>query len=241
MSFVSEGAARLCACGVEELQRQSLFDFFAPDDDNLPQQFARHVEAEAPLYFNAATLKHRGTPRSVSFKAQFLPHLGTSTSAKAILIAVAAQPLARQPSAPAEGSDSSRFHATYQHTSLSYNDAVRLYDELERIMVEQRVYLNKDLDLEQVCRMLQTNQLYLSQVVNFFAEENFRDYLNGKRVAYLESEAVAGRDVGIGDLWRKAGFGSYSAFRRYLQSSRGITPGVFARSLRPAVRLELER
>ena len=106
-------------------------------------------------------------------------------------------------------------------------------------MRTEQLFLDKDLDLEAVCQRLQTNQLYLSQVVNFFARESFRDYVNRCRISYLE-RAVSDPDaLGIGDLWRAAGFGSYSAFRRFLQASRDMTPGEFARTLRSPVRLEV--
>ena len=236
--FANEAVAGLSACPVDELLHSPLFTCFPPDDEEARAGLPAALAADEIYYFSS-TVKRKSAPGvRITYRVSPVPEATPGDGTRAVLVAVATETL-RQAPALLESDGEQRFHATYEHTSLSYADAVELYERLEAIMLAERLYLDKNLDLEAVCRRLQTNQLYLSQVVNFFAGENFRDYLNRKRIAHLVELGEAASGMGIGDLWRTAGFGSYSAFRRFLQADRDLTPGAFARQLRRPANIEI--
>ena len=236
--FANDAVAGLSACSAGELSHSHLFDCFPPDDEEVRTDLSAALTAEAVYYFSSTVKPDPAPVVRVTFRVSPVPQTSPGRGIRAVLVAVATEAL-RPASALLAGDGEQRFRATYEHTSLSYADAVELFERLEGIMLAEQLYLDKGLDLESVCRRLQTNQLYLSQVVNFFAEENFRDYLNRKRIAYLLELGPEASGMGIGDLWRKAGFGSYSAFRRFLQADRDQTPGAFARQLRRPANIEV--
>lgn len=236
--FANESVAGLCGQTVGELIGCSLLDRFPADDDVGSAELRASFDIGESTYFSSTIETDAGHRLRVSFRFNPVPFGAQKSGARAVLVVVATEALHVIGEA-GEGDGEQRFRATYEHTSLSYADAVELYSRLEEIMLAQQLYLDKTLDLETVCRQLQTNQLYLSQVVNFFAGENFRDYLNRKRIAYLEEFGAEATGMGIGDLWRLAGFGSYSAFRRFLQADRDLTPGAFARQLRRPAKIEV--
>ena len=191
--FANEAVAGLSACPVDELLHSPLFTCFPPDDEEARAGLPAALAADEIYYFSS-TVKRKSAPGvRITYRVSPVPEATPGDGTRAVLVAVATETL-RQAPALLESDGEQRFHATYEHTSLSYADAVELYERLEAIMLAERLYLDKNLDLEAVCRRLQTNQLYLSQVVNFFAGENFRDYLNRKRIAHLVElgEAASG-------------------------------------------------
>ncbi len=100
-----------------------------------------------------------------------------------------------------------------------------LAKKLDRLMAEERPWLDESLRLDDLAQRLGTSRHHLSQLLNQHLETTFRDYVNEQRVAearrLLLDETWDGNVLAVGVA---AGFGSnaslYRAFRRHV----GCTP-----------------
>ena len=125
---------------------------------------------------------------------------------------------------------------TYRYSNLRLEDGARLYSQLERLIDDEERYRDKGFTLETAAGLLNTNALYISQVINFFSGYSFPNYLNIKRLEALERRLRENREADFTAAWQEAGFGSYSSLNRFLRTVRGTSPSKFlraARSLRP--------
>lgn len=114
---------------------------------------------------------------------------------------------------------------------LSEADLFRLENQLERMMVEEKAFLEPELSLSDLAQRLGTNASILSAVVNATFGKNFNDFVNEYRVEavkkMLKDPAVSHYSLlGIG---LECGFNSKSTFNRVFKKIVGVAPGDFAR------------
>ncbi|MBI1225959.1 MAG: helix-turn-helix domain-containing protein [Bacteroidetes bacterium] len=110
---------------------------------------------------------------------------------------------------------------------LADEDLEKWRTSLEKIMTEERLYLEPDLTLSDLARRLDTNPSVLSAVVNRIFEKNFNDFVNEYRVEavkrLLNDPAVSHLSLlGIG---LECGFNSKSTFNRAFRKATGMAPG----------------
>jgi AraC-like DNA-binding protein/Tfp pilus assembly protein PilF len=98
-----------------------------------------------------------------------------------------------------------------------------------RFLLEEKPYLWSDVNMDELCRKLNTNRTYLSRVINEQFQQTFydliceyriraaRDMLNDKSYAHISVE-------GIGEM---AGFKSNSNFHKKFKRLVGVTPSLF--------------
>lgn len=97
---------------------------------------------------------------------------------------------------------------------------------LEKLITEDKIYLDPGLTLESVAQKLNLSTSYLSRVLNAELQTNFTEYLNSFRIAEAKSylrnpEFSTYTMVAIG---LEAGFNSKSAFFNVFKKSTGKTP-----------------
>ena len=129
-----------------------------------------------------------------------------------------------------EGGDPLR--RTYRYSNLRLDAGADLFARLERAVTEQQLHRRSDFTLEQAAAKLNTNALYLSQATNFFSGLSFPNYLNSQRLVTLKRSLRERPDASFTELWREAGFGSYSSLNRFLKSQYRISPSQFERQVR---------
>jgi AraC-like DNA-binding protein len=98
--------------------------------------------------------------------------------------------------------------------------------QIERLMAEERLYLEPELTLSDLARRLQTNASVLSAAVNRAFGKNFNDFVNEYRVEavkrLLTDPAVSHLSLlGIG---LECGFNSKSTFNRAFRKVTGVAP-----------------
>ncbi len=97
---------------------------------------------------------------------------------------------------------------------------------VNKLFIEEKLFLNPRLKLSDVARLVGTNRTYLSR---FFNQENgftFYDYVNNLRIKYAENLLLTTQDSLV-EIAEKSGFNSLSTFRRVFESLHHCTPNVF--------------
>ena len=87
----------------------------------------------------------------------------------------------------------------------------------------RRVFLDASLSLKKLSEMLETNQTYLSNVVNKYFGCNLKELVNTYRVEYAKELLCSGR-CALEDLPRCCGFASKSAFYSAFGKMVGMSP-----------------
>ena len=132
---------------------------------------------------------------------------------------------------PAEtGSAASR--PKYEKSALDAESAKVLFEELQKVMVEDQPYLDRKLTLSQLAEHLGLTPNYLSQVINQQAESNFFEFINGFRVEaakkMLSDPSEARKSVLSVAL--ESGFNSKSSFYSAFKYHTGVTPTQYRQS-----------
>lgn len=101
----------------------------------------------------------------------------------------------------------------------------RLYDCFTR----EKPYLDPELSLEDICRMINTNRTYLSGIINDHLSKNFPTFLNEFRVAEARRLLAEKKfsNYTIEEIGKMAGFKSTTTFHHHFKYQIGVTPAYF--------------
>jgi len=109
-----------------------------------------------------------------------------------------------------------------------------LKKRLEEILLRDRMYLIPDLKITTICKVLNTNRTYVSNIINEENGCNFNTYINRFRINHalqLMNKRGAGSLV-IEHIAEESGFGSLSSFIRAFKTIKGIPPGRYMQEMR---------
>ena len=106
---------------------------------------------------------------------------------------------------------------------------VRIRHELNKLMEEEKKYLDPELTLSETARILNTNTAYLSKVINEQGEMNFNNYINRYRIEDAKALLESGKQdfltfEGIG---KSCGFLSRSSFNKAFKKFTNLTPSEY--------------
>ena len=125
------------------------------------------------------------------------------------------------------------------HSSASSSDIPTesdriLFNRLNTLMDEQKLFLNFDATLDQIAETMEVNRMYLSQAVNHCTGANFSTFINEFRVkeaVRLMSDKKS-QNFSIEGIGYSAGFNDRKTFYRVFKKSTGISPAVFRMNLK---------
>lgn len=108
-----------------------------------------------------------------------------------------------------------------------------LWNGIEGLMRNEKLYRSKDVSLERIADVLDTNVKYVSNAINAHSGKSFYNYINGYRIA----EAVAvlqdvDNDTPLKALCEDLGFNSLSVFYRAFQNETGVPPARYRNEVR---------
>lgn len=105
-----------------------------------------------------------------------------------------------------------------------------LAHQLSRLMEDEEVWRNPDLDLSDLAQLLHTNRSYLSKAIQHCGYKNFSDLMNRKRIAEFLKLADAGRVVSVQDTFFFVGFRSRETALRCFKKYVGMSPTDYLRT-----------
>jgi AraC-like DNA-binding protein len=111
-------------------------------------------------------------------------------------------------------------------------DLLNYQNRLERLMRDERLYLDPDLSLGQLARRLDTNTSVLSAVVNRAFGKNFNDFVNEYRVEAVKNllGTPSAQHLSLLGIAFECGFNSKSTFNRAFRKVTGVAPSEWATS-----------
>ncbi|HET9745949.1 MAG TPA: helix-turn-helix domain-containing protein [Chitinophagaceae bacterium] len=114
----------------------------------------------------------------------------------------------------------------YQKSSLTAEEATRIHQQLEHLMLKDKLFKDPELSLGQLAEMLNVHSNVLSQVINSFENKNFYDYINSLRIAEFKTLAAdpGNRQYTLLSLAYECGFNSKTAFNRNFKKVTGASP-----------------
>lgn len=118
-------------------------------------------------------------------------------------------------------------------TESGYNVYTHIFKEkLQKIMEEQKLYLNPKLTVNDVANAIGTNRTYLSSYFNNELNTTFYDYINTLRIEESSKPllAVFPYTMNIDEIAEASGFNSISTFRRAFLKKTGMTPLQYRKS-----------
>ena len=101
-------------------------------------------------------------------------------------------------------------------TQTPSSHSILIYEKLESMMNEQQIFLQNDLLLNDVAKLLGTNRTYLLQALSSCAHMTFKEYINRKRITYAEQLMAKNPQTPKTEIATRSGYNSMSSFYRNL-------------------------
>ena len=105
--------------------------------------------------------------------------------------------------------------------------------ELTRLMNEDKIFLNPDLNLKILAQYLQTSEKTCSHVLSKGLHSNFNQFVNKYRIAAFKEKILEGRHKQhtLSSLAYECGFDSKSTFNRAFKLINQMTPSQYVKSV----------
>lgn len=107
---------------------------------------------------------------------------------------------------------------------------VPLKERLIGLFEVEKLFLSKDLTMEDVAMRLFTNKTYLSKTINVEMNKNFRELVNSFRVREAMKIFSQNNDISINELRDRCGFNNNASFTSAFKLNTGYTPGEWCRN-----------
>jgi AraC-like DNA-binding protein len=109
------------------------------------------------------------------------------------------------------------------------NDNTVLFNKISKLIVDEKLYLDSDLSLAKLSKLLGNSTQKTSSVINQYAKKNFNDFINYYRIqdakkilSDIESEKYT-----ISSIAFDMGFSSLSSFNSAFKKFEGNTPSAY--------------
>jgi len=101
--------------------------------------------------------------------------------------------------------------------------------EMERLIHEQKIFLQKDISINKIAELLQTNSLYTSHLINTHFGMNFNNVINSFRIKEAEKLLISEDYINysIEGIGQTVGFNSKSSFNNAFKKFTGVTPSFY--------------
>ncbi len=130
-----------------------------------------------------------------------------------------------------------------QEKQASLNAQSILFSHLRDIFDKQKLYLDSELNLNSIIKILGTNRTYLHQTISENSDNNFRSFVNRYRVneakQLIEEKIRENEPLNLSDIYSLVGFNSPVSFYRAFKQTTGLTPKDYAAEFKIEFRKDL--
>lgn len=115
----------------------------------------------------------------------------------------------------------------YLDKKLSTDEAHQVIERLRKVMIENKLFKNPNLKLNDLAKSVEISGHQLSQILNDSGGKNFTLFINEYRIAEACKMLLAGNSPKIEAIGMEVGFNSRSTFFSTFKKLRGTTPALF--------------
>ncbi len=104
-----------------------------------------------------------------------------------------------------------------------------IIEKLNRIIETDKIHLNPNLSLQELAKLLDVNEVTLSNTINVHYKKNFRSLINDFRVREVEKRLLNDglKNLSLLGLSKECGFNSEASFYRIFKETTSLTPKQF--------------
>ncbi|WP_370860452.1 helix-turn-helix domain-containing protein [Parabacteroides faecis] len=106
-----------------------------------------------------------------------------------------------------------------------------LFRTAQKKVKSGKLYLDKEISLDSLAKILDTNRTYLSSCINTCSGKNFNQWINDFRIDYLLERIHSGQKLSV--LAEKSGFVSTDSFYRNFKRKTNLTPNEYLKQNPP--------
>ena len=119
----------------------------------------------------------------------------------------------------------------YKTSSLKDEEMDKIYHQINRCLVEEKIYCDPDLKVYHLAQRLGVTTHNISQTINSKAQKPFYDLVNAHRVDHLKQLLTAPdkQQFTILGLGLESGFNSKTSLNRIFKQHTGMSPSTFRR------------
>ncbi|WP_411823746.1 helix-turn-helix domain-containing protein [Leptospira sp. 'Mane'] len=115
----------------------------------------------------------------------------------------------------------------YEKSKLVNLDLESIKNEIHRLMLEERIYCDEDLNLTRFAELVQIRPQQMSELLNIHFGKSFFHFINDYRVAEAKKILIEDPKRSILSIADSVGFNSKSTFNRAFLEKEGKTPTEF--------------
>ena len=121
----------------------------------------------------------------------------------------------------------------YIKSGLKEEQANEIKKQLEKIVIEKKLFLDENISLPKLAELLKIHPNYLSQIINEKFQKNFYDFINSYRIEEFKQLVLMGKNKNktFYALALDCGFNSKASFNSSFKKLTGITPSEYVKSL----------
>lgn len=123
------------------------------------------------------------------------------------------QEVGKRPEVASAGEDADHFNKLRERISPGFN----------RLVNEEKIFLQKDIRLDEIARLLSLNRSYMSRFINEEYGCNFAEFINNKRIDYAKELIRLNPQLSQEQIAEQAGFAYTSTFSRVFKEYAGVT------------------
>ena len=121
----------------------------------------------------------------------------------------------------------------YKQSALTHDMQNELLDKILTLMEDTSIICDPKFTVDKLADLVQSNQTYVSQVINTAVKQNFRSFLNSYRIREAQrlfSEPEAAKYT-IEAVALRVGFNSRNAFHDVFKEITGVSPSFYLKSV----------
>lgn len=104
---------------------------------------------------------------------------------------------------------------------------LNLYNIIVSRIENEKLYLDPNLSLGDLCQKINRKQRYVSQAISEVSKTNFASLINSFRINEARRLLASNQDLSVNEIMEKTGFGSRPAFHRNFKAATGFTPAEY--------------
>lgn len=125
----------------------------------------------------------------------------------------------------------------YEKSTLTENQAADYVTQLLKLMKTERPYINSNLKLTDLAKLLSISPHHLSQILNERLQQKFSDFVNGYRIDEAKERLLDATDpdITVLEIAYDVGFNNKASFNTAFKKHTGQTPTQFKKSRQPVL------